>query len=410
MKALNLRDAINILDPEHPLKTEKELRDYFVNRAMSPLDDLSLLLQDTTSPQKVLFTGHRGSGKSTELAKLQQGLREQFFIVHYSIKNILNLYDLKYVDVVLSLGLELIREATGQRVKVKQKVLNHVLSFTKEITKETVSGIKGQAEAGAELNLYVMKLSSKLNAEDATRTTVREIVSHRLSDLLESIDLLSREVEKIAKRRVLVIIEDLDKTDLNTAKQLFYGHATSLLAPPISIIYSFPTALRHDNDFMQIEMNFPNVYILPNLKTRKRDGQSDEEGLGQLRNLLTKRADRSLFTSGALTDLAELSSGIPRELIALARRACIEARKADQTCINEECVKRAARSKRMDYQVLLTSQHLDLLKQVEQKKRVENDEAHRALLHNLSVLEYRNDVGVWYDVHPLIKPLLTKGA
>jgi tetratricopeptide (TPR) repeat protein len=115
---------------------------------MSPLEDLSILLQDTTDPQKVLFTGHRGSGKSTELAKLTQGLREQFFIIHYSIKSILNLFDLNYVDVVLSLGLELIREATAQKVKVNEEVLRHILDFTKEITREVETGVKEQAEVG----------------------------------------------------------------------------------------------------------------------------------------------------------------------------------------------------------------------------------------------------------------------
>lgn len=410
MKAQNLRQALNILDPERPLWTEEQLRDYFVARPMSPLEDLSILLQDTTDPQKVLFTGHRGSGKSTELAKLTQGLREQFFIIHYSIKSILNLFDLNYVDVVLSLGLELIREATAQKVKVNEEVLRHILDFTKEITKDVETGVKEQAEVGAELNLYVVKLSSKLGAEDATRTIVREKVQIRLSDLLESIDLLSREIERSTQRRVLAIVEDLDKTDLDTAKELFYGHATSLLAPRVSIIYTFPTALRHDNDFMQVEMNFPNVYILPNLKTQFRGGKSDEEGLARLREILTKRVEEKLFIPEALTTLAELSSGIPRELIALARRACLEARKSNQSVIDEKAVERAARSKRMDYQVLLTAAQLNLLKQVQQTKRVENNEEYRALLHNLSALEYRNDEGVWYDVHPLIEPLLTEEA
>jgi Cdc6-like AAA superfamily ATPase len=159
---------------------------------------------------------------------------------------------------------------------------------------------------------------------------------------------------------------------------------------------------------MQVEMNFPNIYILPNLKTQLRDGAPDKEGPPRLRDILTRRVEETLFTSNALTALAELSSGIPRELIALARRACLEARKSDRPLIDEEAVKQAARSKRMDYQVLLTTQQLDLLRQVQRTKRVENDEAHRALLHNLSALEYRNDEGVWYDVHPLIKPLLAE--
>lgn len=112
MKATDLRGALNILDPERPLRTDEELKDWFVARPDSPIDELRILLEDTNEPQTVLFTGHRGSGKTSELAKLGQQLGDEFFIVHYSVKSILNLFDLSYVDVVLSLGLQLIREAT----------------------------------------------------------------------------------------------------------------------------------------------------------------------------------------------------------------------------------------------------------------------------------------------------------
>ena len=238
---------------------------------------------------------------------------------------------------------------------------------------------------------------------------MREKVSHRIGDLLENIDILSREVEKNTGQRVLVIVEDLDKADLKTAKELFYEHARSLSAPEVSIIYTFPTALRHDNDFMQIEMNFPNPSILPNLKVRSRNGEPDKSGLQCLREVFTRRVADTLITPDSLDRLAKLSSGIPRELVALARQACLEALKAEKGCIELGDVDRAARRKRMDYQVLLTTSQLELLKRVRLQKRVENDDDHRALLHNLSVLEYRNEE-VWHDVHPLVEPLLDKGA
>ena len=411
MKAKDLRQALNILDPERPLHTEEELRDWFVARPASPIDDLKILLEDTTDPEKVLFTGHRGSGKSTELAKLSQQLGDQFFIVHYSVKSVLNLFDLTYVDVVLSLGLELIRRVTesDHPTPVSQDVLNHIRDFGKDITQDVEIGDTERAEMGAELNLLVAKLSGKLGTEDATREIVREKVSHRVSDLLESVDLLSQEVHKSTGRRVLVIVEDLDKTDLRTAKELFYEHARSLSVPPVCIIYTFPTALRHDNDFMQIEMNFPNPSILPNLKVKSRNEEPDEDGLACLREILTRRVEESLYAPEALDRLIRLSSGIPRELIALARQACLEARKAAKPRIEADDVERAARRKRMDYQVLLTAQQLDLLKKVRVTKRVENDGDHRALLHNLSALEYRNNQ-VWHDVHTLVVPLLDEGA
>ena len=409
MKATDLRKALNVLDPERALYTEEELRDWFVARPESPIDELRILLEDTEKSQKVLFTGHRGSGKSTELAKLSQQLRERFFIIHYSVKSVLNLFNLTHVDVVLSLGLQLIREATDGQIPIRSDVLEQILEFGRDISEETEIGESKQGEVGAELGALALKLSGKLGVEDATREVVREKVSHRIGDLLENIDILSREVEKNTGQRVLVIVEDLDKADLKTAKELFYEHARSLSAPEVSIIYTFPTALRHDNDFMQIEMNFPNPSILPNLKVRSRNGEPDKSGLQCLREVFTRRVADTLITPDSLDRLAKLSSGIPRELVALARQACLEALKAEKGCIELGDVDRAARRKRMDYQVLLTTSQLELLKRVRLQKRVENDDDHRALLHNLSVLEYRNEE-VWHDVHPLVEPLLDKGA
>ena len=47
MQAEDLRAALNILDPERPLKTSEELAAFFVSRPDSPLEDLKILLEDT---------------------------------------------------------------------------------------------------------------------------------------------------------------------------------------------------------------------------------------------------------------------------------------------------------------------------------------------------------------------------
>ncbi len=96
MKARTLREALNIFDPERPLQSEEELRDYFVERPESPIEELRILLENTAQPVRILFTGHRGSGKSTELAKLSSLLQDQLFIVRYSVKNTLDLSVLEY--------------------------------------------------------------------------------------------------------------------------------------------------------------------------------------------------------------------------------------------------------------------------------------------------------------------------
>lgn len=105
-----------------------------MERALSPLQELALLLQNTDTPQKILFTGHWGSGKSTELAKLTSLLQGQFFVVGYSVKDVLDLPDLKHMDLILSLAMRLVLAATGQKLKIKKEVLSRIYDFTKEVT------------------------------------------------------------------------------------------------------------------------------------------------------------------------------------------------------------------------------------------------------------------------------------
>jgi hypothetical protein len=62
---------------------------------------------------KVLFSGHRGSGKSTELMRLAEDLQNEFFVVPFSARS-LNLADLSYVDIMLACAAALFREATDR--------------------------------------------------------------------------------------------------------------------------------------------------------------------------------------------------------------------------------------------------------------------------------------------------------
>jgi len=229
----------------------------------------------------------------------------------------------------------------------------------------------------------------------------------RLSELLERVDLIIGEIERLTKKRVLIIVEDLDKADLASAREIFCGHSMSLTQPRCRIIYTIPIALRHDNDFINICHNFDEPYMLPNFKVCHQDGSPDTQGSNELTQIILHRAVSNLFTENAIDLLVSYCAGLPRELVTLARRSCLIALQKSVSQIDEKIVEQAGNRLRNDYQVLLTSSQIDILKKVHQTKSVENDEPHRSLLHNLSVLEYRNQ-DVWYDVHPIVIPLLNK--
>jgi len=406
MKAQNIEQALNIFNPESPLRSEQELAEYFVERDNSPLSELAIFLQKTNTVPKLLFTGHRGSGKSTELAKLTSLLLDDFFIVNFSVQKVINLFDVKYVDVILSLSTELFRSALDSKIKLAKSLVADIYNwFNKEVIKEVVVDTRGKADIGASLNIFVAKLESKLGTESSTRTIVREKVEPRLSELLERVNLMIAEVERLTSKKVLIIVEDLDKADLANARSIFCEHSMSLTQPRCQIIYTFPTALRHDNDFINICQSFDEPYVLPNFKVMHRDGSPDEQGKEELIKIILRRTEPDLFNQDAIEKLVELSGGLPRELITLCRRSCLIALRNNISQVDEETVAQAGNRQCNDYRVLLTSSQLEILKKVHQTKKVENDDDHRALLHNLSILEYRND-DIWYDVNPNVLPLL----
>ncbi len=85
MKAINLEQVLRFFDPTKPL-TGQALNDWFVSRERSPRQRLKIsLTHQFNEPQKVLLVGHRGSGKSTELNKLVEEIKDRFHVVGFNV-------------------------------------------------------------------------------------------------------------------------------------------------------------------------------------------------------------------------------------------------------------------------------------------------------------------------------------
>ena len=111
MKANKLKDVYKNFDPVVPLSSNSE---FYVERKDSPLDEIKeYLLRENQSELKILFSGHRGSGKSTELNQLMadDDIQIRYFITHYSVREVLDLASLDYVDLLFSIGAEIYSKA-----------------------------------------------------------------------------------------------------------------------------------------------------------------------------------------------------------------------------------------------------------------------------------------------------------
>lgn len=408
-KAHNLEDAINNLDPLVPLGPDDAA--FFVERGHSQRQEmgkrLRLMVRAGRGYARFLFTGHRGSGKGTELGRLEKELEDAFLVSHYSVAQKLDVSDLEYTDVVFSVGmavLEAVQKTPAIANRIPDELLTPILKFYADISVE--STYKEGYDSGLELKPSILNILTgyaRLGTERSSRKVIREQISGSLRALVQAIDDLARYIERETNKKILVMVEDLDKADLEKARALFHGHGKSLSDIPVHLIYTFPIALRHSQDFKQVVGVYFDSFDLPNIKTHTRDDQPVPEGLACLREIVTNRVSEGLFEVGSLELLTEKSGGLARSLISLANEACLQAILQNRTKVKLENVQSAVKNDLADSLRILTQEQLGLLRQIRADKKIDNTAPFQALLYNLSVLEYRNDEPIpWYDVHPVL--------
>ncbi|MFZ5917526.1 MAG: hypothetical protein ACOYZ7_11365 [Chloroflexota bacterium] len=413
-KAANLSEAYVLLDPDRPLEGEW-LEKFYAERpdeaSIAPLMDELLL--DPSREDKTIFTGHRGSGKTTELARLEEALRPSHTVVRFNVEGLLSLGDVDYADLLVVLGLQVFR-AAGESGVGLDEAKREALRFWYEthiLEESERGGLK--SEVGGELNAVIAKFILKLTSDTPyRRETVRAQAQANLSDLLERLNELLEDLQKKSGRRTLVIIDGLDKMlDRNQVRDLFCQGANALLEPRCRIVYTVPLALYHTNDFHQVRMSFPRHFSLPNIKTVERNGTPCPEGQTALRRILEARLMPGLLTDEAISQLVTLCGGLLKELITLARNAVLHARRlrGEKGPVEVEDVEYAARQVRNSYRAGLTEAQQRELWRIFRGGRFVNSELARELLHNLSLLEY-NGGDAWWAIHPVVRPLLEERA
>lgn len=275
-RANNLAEVIRLFDPRKPLQGNA-LDSFYIDRPGNPLQRMLIYLQGlglNNHPVKLLFTGHVGSGKSTELNKLATHLQNQFFIVNLDVRQSLNLSDLTYVDVLLGLTTALFRRATEETVlaKAPAQIAAGVWEDVSLFIEKTIFGLirlptpKSEASLSAKVNLLAAEFEARFSQESMTRQAVREQMESRVAELVDKLNFVARQVRDQYKRPVLFFIENTDKPDLNRARQLFVDHTHTLTNFQAAAIYTFPVGLRYSPDFTLVKDHFDHDFVLPNIE------------------------------------------------------------------------------------------------------------------------------------------------
>ena len=214
------------------------------------------------------------------------------------------------------------------------------------------------------------------------------------------------EAEEKLDKNILVIIDDLDKVNLEKGEELFYKHGAELTSPICRIIYTIPQPLLFSNKIRQIVLQYFDGRIdLGNINIYNRNGELDPEGCDLMKQVALKRMDESLISKDALNLAVKYSAGVMTEFIRIIRSAGNIADTDGRRSIELSDVEQAIADTKNDYIRILNPQDIEILKEVMKTKGKVGGEKFQDLLFSLAILEYSNGEA-WYDIHPAIKRII----
>lgn len=430
--AVSLRDVFNAADPTLPLESGDPR--YVDCTPVRGNEDVVRQLYETIiwSNRKTaqLFTGHRGCGKSTELLRLKNRLEEaDYAVIYFAADDVLDLNDIVYSDVLVAIASQVYAGLAEAGVGINQELLDETLAWFAEVVYQYDSVKAAQAALEAEFKWSVPKLVSpfaqlmakitgQLRTSVESKRQVRQKLDPQLSQLIDRINLLLLDgqlgLRKAGKQGPVVIIDNLDRipyrtlpdAQRNSHDALYIDHGEQLTSLNCHLVYTVPIAMFYSTQASILGSIFPDHLIMPMIKVHNRSDQPYPAGLAALRDILARRTDLAqVFDEAALSLLIAECGGHPRDLMTLVRYACRYAANRFPRPIDSNAAQRAVDRLVNDYGRMIPEEHFPLLVQVARSKQVENDDAHRLMLHNLSVLEYVNGAPVWHDVHPVVRRL-----
>ena len=381
------------------------------------------------------LSGHRGSGKSTELLFLKQWAdRNGFFTVRTEVDEALGMIALDSADLFLlaARAIEEAMEAAGHPLPSDK--LRAIVTWFAEVVREDEQKTHSElnAEAGAQLGnsgpFSLLKIYAKFTAglkasSDHAVKTRQKIRNYpdRLADLTQDLLASANAIlkEKGRPRGLLLLYDNLDRYELEVIdRTLFRGHSlVERLA--CHAIFTIPIALEYEPLSGAMQDCYGFSLILPMLGLRHKSDQwaatvaasrFNADAVAAVRAALNQRIKiATLFENGDDADLLiKMSGGCIRDLMHLLTLAFRHTE--DPTRLTPYSVQKAIRQMRATYLRQLNADDYARLAHIARHKqmRPESDAAGtvrqkgRLLFHRYALEYLDNQDKPWIDVHPLV--------
>jgi AAA ATPase domain len=418
LKTLYNALADRVLEPDDPVY----VKDVNCRGNTDAVEEIATEIEWQDGGGVCLFTGQRGTGKSTELRRLKKRLEEAGCIALYAdlAEYLLLTKEVEISDFLVSLA-----GAMSEQVQALYGGSPGNTSYWERFKSFLQTEVEfteiGGSLAGIEIKAALKNDPDfKRRVQEAARGHVAQLVDQAHQFLIEAVQFV-RQRSGNQHCKVVLLVDSVERIRgvgneamavYESVRNLFFGHAEHLKVPLLHIVYTIPPYLSvlaaGAGTLMggAVPRRLVSTHIF-----KDRSREPDPAGLQVLREVVAVRYPgwSSLFQVAALDILAASSGGDLREFFRLVRLCLPAVRDQSQLPLSAEAVRPALNAARAEM-LPIPADHLRWLHRIASTHDtcLEKDADLPALAHfldNRLVLNYRNGTD-WYDVHPLLRDVV----
>jgi hypothetical protein len=426
----------NLIDPARPISFDKDVpeealdgdkvyvSDLHEDGFDVPRKSLQKAIVRTASADRYFFSGMRGSGKTTELRRLQHDLAEtgEWVVFYTDMSEYLPLNAAVEIGDFLLVVVSALADEVHLRYGEDFKSIGPIARFVQFLASEVqIEGL----EWSIDTLLGKLGLKAKIKDNPSFQQELQQITRRRIDRIVaESRAFIDGLVDYVRGRwagsdtRVLYIVDSVERLQgigdeakkvFDSVENLFNAHRDKLRFNTLDVVYSVPPHIS-----AATAAGAGRVYSLPMIRVFDRPpanshGAPSQAGVGKMLQVLDLRCDywRGLISEEHMRELARVSGGDLRELFSLARETLNlldpddDAHFPAPAAAIEQCKKL-----RRNQFGLIPVNHMDWLKRVAETHghalpSIEELGTLAQLFDGKLILKYRNGED-WYDVHPLL--------
>ena len=418
-----IRNAVNFTkpsNPDQPFYTDfsdvrGSFKDTVFYRSLTIDKDFAYKETHFENKKLIFFSGHRGSGKTTEMAKYAKNLNNSngFLVINCNIDTGLDVDDIDFVDILIYLSELLTKKAEEINLDIDRDALQNINAWYSQTVQEVNENSKLSIDASVSMSTplailtgITAKLRTSLSGTKETKKAIRTVLTNKFKDFAFNFNSLVKQIsaklreEKKAKD-ILFIIDGLEKTaSPNLRKKIILDESVRIQAIESNLVIILPYELMKEKSRLE---QFSNIISFPVVKLSERDGTICEKAHARFNEFIKRRVNINLFDNGeTIKKIIKFSGGSPRQLLKIIDSAFLH---AEQNIIDDDSIEKGLKHLATKSQ-FLEKQEIEILKKLKQankegKQLTEYSIELQDMLEKLIIFEY-ND-GNDKRVNPIIE-------